>query len=90
MMGRYQYGHLIPVAERLAEDYQMVLTCDYYNDIHIYIMFHHKAFEDPFGISYNHPRLHRLWPGCRCRSGRSLKIMLISVDWRQQLKGGSV
>ncbi|MGL6198597.1 MAG: DUF551 domain-containing protein [Lachnospiraceae bacterium] len=46
----------IPVSVRLPEDYQMVLTCDDYDNIHI--MFHHKDYEDPFAISCNNPRLH--------------------------------
>ena len=44
----------IPVTERLPEDYELVLTCDDHQNIHM--MSHTKKYKYPFGISPDHPR----------------------------------
>ena len=44
----------IPVAERLPEDYEQVLTCDERGNIHIFSHFRH--FRYPFGIKPEDPR----------------------------------
>lgn len=53
------YGALpkwIPVTERLPEDYEMVLTCDEKENIHIFC--NTKKYNYPFGIRPENPRFY--------------------------------
>lgn len=52
IMETAEEGCWIPCGEKLPPNYQRVLTCDEKGNEHI--MFHHKDFKYPFGVSPEH------------------------------------
>ena len=53
---RLEQTRWIPVAERLPEPYEKVLTCDAHGNIHMFD--HVPQYKHPFNIGPNHPRFY--------------------------------
>ena len=43
----------IPIADLPMDKSEHYITCDHKGNMHV--MFHHKCYDDPFGIDDNHP-----------------------------------